>query len=587
MTSKEETPLESAAMRRALIDCARGDARADLVLRNCRVVHVFSGDITRTDVAICKGRIAGLGGGYRGRREIDLQNRYLCPGFIEGHIHIESSMLIPRRFAEAVLPRGTTTVISDPHEIANVLGMDGIRFMLNDAAALPLDIFAMAPSCVPATHLESAGAALDSDDLARLERLPGILGLAEMMNFPGTVAGQPEVLNRLHPFLAADRPVDGHAPGLSGRDLQAYCAAGISSDHECTTLAEAEEKLRAGMYIYIREGSTARNLEALLPLVTPATARRCLLVSDDLHPDDILEQGHLDRILRRAVSLGLDPVTAVQMVTINAARRFGLTWQGAVAPGYLADLVVLDDLEEFRVRRVFKAGNQVAADGGLDAELTASLPAGDSTSGLRSSLRIDWNGVDLVVPARPGKIRVIECIEDQIVTGQLLLEPSIADGVVVADPARDLLKIAVIERHHASGRTGVGFVRGLGLGRGALASTVAHDSHNLLVVGASDRAMLRAARELERMGGGLAVCDEDRTIAALPLPVAGLMTDVPAAEAGRELEAIRAAAAALGCRTANPFMLLSFLALPVIPELKITDQGLVDVTRFEHVSLWY
>lgn len=580
------TRNETAAMSRALIDCARGDTTADLVLRNGRVVHVFSGDITVTNVAICHGRIAGLGN-YRGRREIDLEGRYLCPGFIEGHIHIESSMLVPRRFAEAVLPHGTTTVISDPHEIANVQGVDGIRFMLADARPLPLDILAMAPSCVPATHLETAGASLDADDLAGLLELPGILGLAEMMNFPGTIAGLPDVLARLHPFLAADRPVDGHAPGLAGSGLQAYCAAGISSDHECTTLAEAEEKLRAGMYIYIREGSTARNLEALLPLVTPATARRCLLVSDDLHPDDILEQGHLDRILRRAVSLGLDPVTAVQMVTINAARRFGLTWQGAVAPGYLADLVVLDDLEEFRVRRVFKAGNQVAADGDLDAELAASLPAGDSTSGLRSSLRIDWNGVDLVVPARPGKIRVIGCIEDQIVTGQLLLEPSIADGVVVADPARDLLKIAVIERHHASGRTGVGFVRGLGLGRGALASTVAHDSHNLLVVGASDRAMLRAARELERMGGGLAVCDEERTIAVLPLPVAGLMTDVPATEAGRDLEAIRAAAAALGCRAANPFMLLSFLALPVIPELKITDQGLVDVNRFEHVSLWY
>ena len=577
---------ETMAMRKALIDCARGDAPADLVLRNGRVVHVFSGEITTADVAICHGRIAGLGN-YRGRREIDLQGGFLCPGFIEGHIHIESSMLVPRRFAEAVLPHGTTTVISDPHEIANVQGADGIRFMLADAQSLPLDILAMAPSCVPATHLETAGASLDADDLAGLLELPGILGLAEMMNFPGTIAGLPDVLARLHPFLAADRPVDGHAPGLAGSGLQAYCAAGISSDHECTTLAEAEEKLRAGMYIYIREGSTARNLEALLPLVTPATARRCLLVSDDLHPDDILQQGHLDRILRRAVSLGLDPVTALQMVTINGARRFGLTWQGAVAPGYLADLVVLDDLEKFQVRRVFKTGNQVAADGGLDAEFAASLPAGDSTGDLRSSLHIDWNGVDLVVPARSGKIRVIGCIEGQIVTEQLLLEPLIADGVVVADPARDLLKIAVIERHHATGRTGVGFVQGLGLERGALASTVAHDSHNMVVVGASDRAMLRAARELERIGGGLAVSDENRTIASLALPVAGLMTDASAVEVCRGLEKIRSAAAALGCRTGNPFMLLSFLALPVIPELKITDQGLVDVNRFGHVSLWY
>ncbi len=573
-------------MRRQLIGCARGDIPPEVVLKNCRVVHVFSGEISETDVAICNGRIAGLGS-YRGGQEIDLRGSYLCPGFIEGHIHIESSMLTPRRFAEAVLPRGTTTVISDPHEIANVLGMDGIRFMLTDAADLPLGIFAMAPSCVPATHLESGGAVLGPDDLAGLLGHACVPGLAEMMNFPGTIAATADVLDKLHPFLAAGRCIDGHAPGLSGRDLQAYCAAGIGSDHECTTLAEAREKLRAGMYIYLREGSTARNLEALLPLVTPATARRCLLVSDDLHPDDILNDGHLDRILRRAVSLGLDPVTALQMVTINPARRFGLSWQGAIAPGYLADLVVLaGDLADFDVCRVFKNGVQVAADGRLDASIAAAPLAG-GTPGPHRGLRIDWNGIDLGVPARSGRIRVIGCIEHQIVTRKLRVEPSVEGGMVVADPDRDLLKIAVIERHHATGRTGVGFIHGFGLSRGALASTVAHDSHNLIVVGASDRAMLRAARELDRMGGGLAVCDEDRVLSALPLPVAGLMSDRPARDVCRDLEKIRAAVAALGCRSDNPFMLLSFLALPVIPELKITDRGLVDVNRFEHVSLWY
>ncbi|MFP7756347.1 adenine deaminase [Thermodesulfobacteriota bacterium B35] len=577
---------KNVALRRALINCARGDAPADLVLKNARVVHVFSGDTDTCDVAILGDRIAGLGS-YRGRRKIDIRGRFLCPGFIEGHIHIESSMLTPRRFAEAVLPRGTTTVIADPHEIANVLGMEGIRFMLSDGETTPLEILAMAPSCVPATHLESAGAALEADDLARLLKEPSVPGLAEMMNFPGTVAAQDDVLAKLQVFLAAHRPVDGHAPGLSGAGLQAYCAAGISSDHECTTLAEAREKLRAGMYIYIREGSTARNLEALLPLVTPYTARRCLLVSDDLHADDILTEGHLDRILRRAVSLGLDPVMALQMVTINPARRFGLAWQGAVAPGYRADLVVLEDLQDFQVQRVFKDGRQVAAHGRPEPAGSGPADGRDQAPVLHSSLHIDWSRVNLRVAARAGRIRVIRSIEHQIVTGQLFLDPTVADGEVVADPGRDLLKIAVIERHHASGRTGVGFIRGFGLDRGALASTVAHDSHNLIVVGATDRAMLRAARELDRMGGGLAVCDNDRTLATLPLPVAGLMTDIPADEVRRRLAAIRSAAAALGCSPDNPFMLLSFQALPVIPELKITDRGLVDVTRFAHVSLWY
>ncbi len=568
-----------------LLLCARGDKPCDLVLKNASVVNVFSNEIITADVGLCGNRIAGIGS-YCGDREIDLDKKFVCPGLIEGHIHIESSMLAPHRFAEAVVPRGTTTVICDPHEIANVHGLAGVRYMLACARETPLDIFAMVPSCVPATHLETSGATLAGADIARLLAAPGVAGLGEMMNFPGTIYGDGDVLAKLGETLALNMVIDGHAPGVTDSELQAYCAAGISSDHECTTLEEAREKLRAGMYIFIREGSTAKNLEALLPLVSPANCHRFLLVSDDRHPDDLLTRGHLDAILRKAVALGLDAIQALRMVTINPALRFDLKMRGAIAPGYLADLVVLTDLTDFMVEQVYKNGQLVSMNQGSAQMKSATTKTGaDILPG--QSVQVDWHRVDFRIPVhgQKKKIRVIDCIEDQIVTSMREVEPTVADGYAIADPERDLLKIAVIERHHATGNMTNGFVRGFGFTNGAIASTVAHDSHNLIVVGTDDDLMYAAARLVADNGGGLSLVCEDGNL-TLPLPIAGLMSDQPAAIVADQLAAINAMARQMGVKVKNPYMLLSFLALPVIPALKITDKGLVDVTQFTTVPLW-
>jgi len=569
----------SPADQQRLLRCARGAEPCDLVLKNARIINVFDTSITSGDVGICGDRIAGIGS-YEGQREIDLGGAYLCPGFIEGHIHIESSMLSPARFAEVVVPRGTTTVVCDPHEIANVLGTAGIEYMLAAAQHTDLDLFAVIPSCVPATHMETSGATLSAEEISRLLDKDGIAGLGEMMNFPGTIYGDRDVLAKLHVACRRNMLIDGHAPGLRGPDLQAYCAAGISSDHECTDLDEAREKLAAGMYIFIREGSTAKNMEALLPLVTPATSRRFVLVTDDRHADDLLAEGHLDHILRRAVSLGLDPVTALQMVTINPAERFGLVQRGAIAPGYLADLVAVTDLTSFSVNLVCKHGKPINdPDHGNTRTNPVAVPP--------SSMHVDWNKVDFRLPARPddNMIRVIGCVEHQIVTTAEQARAKVENGFLVADPERDLLKIAVIERHHASGNMGLGFVRGFGLKDGAIASTIAHDSHNLLVVGTDDRYMEQAARLVDRAGGGIAIVSPDGQ-QVLSLPLAGLMSDEQPESIAASVAEINAAAARAGIIIHNPFMLLSFLALPVIPALKITDQGLIDVASFSKVSLW-
>lgn len=564
-----------------LIDCAAGRIPADLVFKNGKIVHVLTGEIASGDVAVIDGHIAGIGN-YEGKETINLGGRYLSPGFIEGHIHIESSMLTPAQFAAAVMPHGTTTVICDPHEIANVCGKTGINYMLEENS--PLSIYGMAPSCVPATHMETSGAVLSAEDIAEILDHPKVIGLAEMMNFPGTVAALPEVLDKI--LLARKRRVliDGHAPGLSGKDLQAYIAAGISSDHECTTLAEAQEKLRAGMAIFIREGSTARNLEALLPILNSPAAHQCLLVTDDRHADELLEQGHLDYILRRAVQLGADAVTGLQMVTINPARHFGFQRLGAIVPGFRADLVVLDDLEQFKVSRVYSHGKCIAENSAMVTPIPEqSLDTLDPV--IRSSVKINPETIDLTIPAAPGLIRVICCTDGQIVTGRRFLEPKIQNGLLVSDVDRDILKIAVIERHHGSHTIGLGFVQGLGLRKGAIGSTVAHDSHNLVVVGTSDAAMMQAITEITKMKGGLAVTGDDQVYAALPLPVAGLMSTATAEEVRLHLRGLRRALDWVGTVVENPIMLLSFLALPVIPELKITDKGLVDVFKFSIVSL--
>jgi len=562
------------------IRVARGEAPADLVLRNARLVNVFSGEVHPADVAVYAGRIVGLGH-YAAREEIDLHGRFLCPGLIDGHVHLESAMVHPAEFARAVVPHGTTTVIADPHEIANVLGLEGIRYLLEATSNLPLNVYLMAPSCVPASPLETAGAEISAADLQVLLGEERILGLAEMMNFPGVVHGVPEVLAKIE--AARGRPIDGHAPGLSGRDLCAYVAAGIGSDHECTTLNEALEKLRLGMAIMIREGSTAHNLGDLLPLVMPGNASHCFFVSDDRHPADLLERGHMDAILRQAQPHELlPPVTLVQMATLNTARYFRLWDLGAIAPGYRADMVVVEDLETFEVSMVFKDGRPVAQSGTLlGPTLPEERPIPPSTFHVA-----DLRAERFAIPAGGARLRAIGVVPGQVVTRALWEEPRVEEGRAVADPERDLLKIAVVERHRGSGRVGLGFVRGLGLKRGALASSVAHDSHNIVVVGCSDGEMAAAVERVVQMGGGQVVVAGETVLAELPLPIAGLMSDRPLEEVRDRLEALNRAARELGCPLEAPLMALSFLALVVIPELKLSDRGLVDVQRFDLVPLF-
>lgn len=563
-----------------IVSAARGDGVADLVLRNARIVNVFSAEVYESDVAITHSRIVGLGPGYEGKAEIDLAGAYLAPGFIDAHVHIESSMLGVREFARAVLPHGTTSVIVDPHEIANVHGLDGIRYVFDQAKYGRLSMFVMVPSCVPATSMATTGARLEAKDIIPLLNDPYVLGLAEMMNYPGVVRGDPAVVEKLELFRG--HVLDGHAPTLSGHHLSAYVAAGIGSDHECTTLEEAQEKLRLGMYIFIREATNAHNLRDLLPLVTPQNSRRFCFCTDDRHPLDLLERGHIDSMIHMAIAEGLDPITAMRMATLNPAEWFRLHDRGAIQPGRRADLVVFDRFDELRIQLVLRGGQVVARQGKM--VIAPDRPAHPGT--LRGSMNVDWRRVDFAIPAQGRKVRVIGIVPDQLITEHRLAEARLVDGCAEADVSRDLLKIAVIERHMASGRMSCGFVQGMGLKRGAMASTVAHDHHNLIVVGADDTAMMTAARAVADMRGGLAVAEGDAVLARLPLPVAGLMSDKPLETVCARVKELRDAVRALGSPLEEPFITLSFLALEVIPALKLTDQGLVDVETFEFVPLF-
>lgn len=561
-----------------MIKVARGEEEADLLLKNAKVVSVFSGDIHETNVAISHSRIVGLGD-YRAKKEMDLKGLYLCPGFIDGHVHIESSMVTVPEFARAVVPQGTTSVVIDPHEIANVLGLDGIRYMLESSKYNPLSVYFMLPSCVPSTHMETAGAELLWYDLAMLLEGEWVLGLGEVMNYPGVLLCDQTVLDKIR--AAKGKRIDGHAPGLSGRDLVAYIAAGVRSDHECTTIEEAREKLRLGMYIMIREGTTTRNLEDLLPLVTPENSRRCMFVTDDRHPAELMDEGHINSMIKKAISLGLKPITAIQMATLNPAEYFGLDDKGAVSPGYRADLVVFDNFEDFNIKMVFRNGQIVAEEGEM-----LPLEVKPKKVPIRGSMNVNWEGVDFKVPARGTRARVIGIVPGQIFTTQLIEEVSVKDGLAVADVERDILKIAVIERHLASGNVGVGFIRGLELKKGAIASSVAHDSHNIVVAGTNDEDMLAAASEVVSMGGGLVAAVGGRILARLPLPIAGLMSDKPLSEVRAQMDKLLATTSEMGSSLHDPFMVLSFMALAVIPELKLTDKGLVDVTQFKFVPLF-
>ena len=552
---------------------ARGDEPADVVIAGGSVLSVFTREWLRADVAIADGWIAGVGD-YRGHETIDAAGMWVVPGFIDAHVHIESSRLMPAEFARLVLPHGTTTVVADPHEIANVLGTDGVHWLLDSTEGLPLDVFFMASSCVPASVFESPRRALTPGDLEGLLRRRRVLGLAEMMNFPGVIAGTETELRKL--MLEGAGHVDGHAPGVLGRALQAYAAAGIRSDHEATTLEEGRERLRAGMWVLIREASGARNLAALLPLVAEHGPGRLAFCTDDRDPDHIVSEGHLNSMVRAAVAAGVDARDALVMASHHPATWHGLADRGAVAPGYLADLLLLPDLDGFRPRLVLKAGRPVAdipaaevPDWVRNTVRVAPLTSGD--------LRVDWpDGGDMrVIGVRPG----------QIVTDSLVEHPRVVAGAACADADRDLAKIAVIERHLGTGRIGIGFVRGLGLRRGAIASTVAHDAHNIVVAGVDDDDMVRAARRLAELGGGMVAVHDRGVRAELALPVAGLMSAAPAEQVVAQSRALEDAARALGCTLQAPFHSLGFLALSVIPALKITDRGLIDVDRFEVVGL--
>ncbi len=564
----------------AILAAARGDRPADLLLTRARVINVYSGEIVPTDIAIADGMIAGFGP-RKAARTRDLENRFVAPGFIDAHIHIESAMAVPSEYARAVLPRGTTAVMADPHEIANVMGTAGLDYMLAATEGQPLQFFFTLPSCVPSSPMETAGARLDAGDLAPYIDHPRILGLAEMMNFPGTIQGDVEIRAKITLAAAAGKPVDGHAPGVSGEALHAYRAAGIDSDHECATREEALEKLRLGFYIMVREGTAAKNLEALAPLITPANAHRFMWCSDDRHPHDLLAEGHIDAMIRKAITSGLDPVTAVRIATLNPATFFNQHQIGAIAPGKRADLVVLNDLEKVAVDQVYYGGQLVAANGEPLADLT--WPAARSVP---PAMRVNTGTIDLRIQAQGRSLRVMDIIPDQIVTRSAVASARIHDGLVVADPDRDLLKIAVIERHRGSGRAGIGFIRGMGIKQGALASSVAHDAHNIITVGTNDDDMLTAVGAVASMDGGLAVVAAGKILARLALPIAGLMSPQPLADIDQALNALLDAARNLGCPLKDPFMTLAFMALPVIPALKITDLGLVDVDRFSVVPLF-
>ena len=556
-----------------LISVARGQMPPDLVLKNARIINTFVGKVEQGNVAIHDGRIAGIGDYGQAKQIIDLHGDYLAPALIDGHTHIESSMLHPTQYACAVVPRGVLTVVTDLHEIANVCGLAGIRFVASWAQKSPLDILCMAPSCVPATTLETSGAKIGAEEIREILAYPNVIGLGEVMNFPGVINCDREVLDKL--TAARGRVIDGHAPGLSGKELNAYMAAGILSEHESTTLEEGKEKLERGMYLMIREGSSEKNLDTLLPLVTDNTYKRCFFVVDDRSCSDLLHDGDVDAVVRKAISRGLEPIRALQMATINTAEYFRLHDRGAIAPGYLADLITITNLPKLEIDTVFYRGKVVAGRG----KPLFSVPA--TPGELTDTVRVKrLNLQSLRLSATGDTHPVIEIVPGQIVTKKRMERVNVEEGAIISDTERDILKLAVVERHRASGNVGLGLVKGFGLKRGALASSVGHDSHNIIAVGADDVDILRAIEEIENLQGGLVVCANREILASLPLPVAGLLSLEPLEEVVSQFHKLEETATSLGDLPPAPFSILSFLALPVIPELRLTDLGLVDVAEF-------
>jgi adenine deaminase len=561
------------------LSIARGEKPAELLFKNAQLVNVLSGEIHPANVAVEDGRVVGFGD-YAAKTVIDLKGAYLAPSLIDGHFHVESSLLTAPEFARAVVPHGTGAVVIDPHEYANVLGLDGIRYVLESTKNLAVDFFIMLPSCVPATHLETAGARLTADDLKMMISDERIAGVAELMNYPGVFLGMESELAKIE--AGKGKAIDGHAPGLRGKNLNAYALAGVRSDHESTELEEAREKLRLGMHILLREGSTERNLSHLLPLINAHNSTNCAFATDDKLPGDLAHEGHIDHCVRKVIAAGVPPMTALQIATINTARHYRLRNFGAIAPRFWADFVVFDDLKNFTARQVYKKGILVAENGKYLAKNPASTPLPRSTMNVRYDAAKDFT----VKAKGAAKIRVIEIVPDQIVTKQIIETPKIENGEVVPDTARDILKLVVVERHRATGKVGVGFVRGFKLRKGALASSVAHDAHNVVVVGTNDADIVCAIRRLEKLQGGLVAVTGGEVKAELGLPIAGLVSDRPLDEVIERMGELNAAAHALGSELAAPFMTLSFLSLSPIPELKLTDQGLIDAVNLKHTDLF-
>ncbi|NLE09115.1 MAG: adenine deaminase [Dehalococcoidales bacterium] len=557
-----------------VIRVAKGDLPADSVFTNARIVNVFTGEIQAGNVAIADGIIAGIGDYTEGGEIIDLDGKYLSPGLIDGHVHLESSMLDVPQYVRAVVPCGTTAIVTDLHEIANVAGYEGIRYVLKAARNLPLDIFLMAPSCVPATHLETSGADIDAESLDKILKIKQCIGLGEMMNYPGVIGGDDAVLAKIG--LPRNRMTDGHAPGVRGKELNAYISTGIYSDHESVTLEEAKEKLEKGMYVMIREGSSEKNCEALLPIVTDKTYKRCMFVVDDRSCVDLLKDGDINAVVRKAIRLGLEPVRAIQLATINTAEYFGLKEIGGIAPGYKANLMVLDDLKTMKAQSVYFNGQKVGENG------QPLFSARQKNAGkLTDSVNIKpFRKNALKLESRGTTFPVIEVVPGQIITRKSELAVKTKQGEIVPDIENDILKLVVVERHHATGNIGVGLVKGFGLKQGALASSVAHDSHNIVVVGTCDEDILAAVEELKKMGGGLAAVSGGTVTGRQALPVAGLLSEKSLEEVVNGLDTLEKTVAGMGVTLPSPFSVLSFLALPVIPELRLTDRGIVDVLEF-------
>ena len=563
-----------------IIKAAKGDEQADLVIKNAQIVNVLSEEIYQADVAIKDGIIAGIGTGYIGKKEIDATGKYISPSFIDGHVHIESSMLLPSEFSKMVVPSGTTTVVADPHEISNIIGLHGISFMREASKDLPLDVYMMLPSCVPASQYETSGFELNSYDLSMLIDSPWVLGIAEMMNFPGVINLDSEVLSKIKLGLDKRKRVDGHAPYLSNKDLCAYVAAGVTSDHECTIPDEAIEKLRLGMYIMIREGSAAKDLDALIPVLKECPTRKCIFVTDDRYPWAL--KRHINEMVSRVVKCGISPVKAIQMASLNTAEYFGLKNLGAIAPGYKADMLLLDNLEDFIPQTVIKNGEVVAQNGEMVVDIKEK-----TLSSLRGTVNIRWlDKDDLKIKAESDTVKAIEVTSGLLVTKAVEAKVNIEDGYAISNIDDDVLKILVIERHKASGNIGKGFVKGFGLKSGAIASTVAHDSHNMIVIGTNDDDMLKAIKELVKSQGGKVIVNNGEVVAKLELPIAGLMSEQSAQYVIQKAEELKQGEKIVGCALDEPFMTMAFLSLSVIPELKLTDKGLMDVMNGKFTNLF-